>query len=231
MQFTIKQSTLLGMVQLAGKKDIRYYLNGVRIEFNYDKTRAIATDGCKIGVYLESEKQNLGVGALTIPREFIEKLPKLPRGKDRNLEFSLNDQLSNNSWIVKNGQDIYHFQAIEANYPDIGRVFSGIKTSGQPAQFNADYLLAFNKCAQYIKGVKGSDNLFISHNGKDAALVDIVGCNEFIGALMPYKINGDSSCIGAIADPDIYKPLIVEVSVQNAAIAETHLKVDEPLAA
>lgn len=217
MQFTIKQSTLLGMVQLAGKKDIRYYLNGVRIEFNYDKTRAIATDGCKIGVYLESDKQNTGVGALTIPREFIEKLPKLPKRQDRTLEFIHNDQLSNNSWIVKNGQDIYHFQAIGDQYPDIARVFHGIKTSGEPAQFNADYLISFNKCAQHLKGVSGNDNIFISHNGKNAALIDIVGLNEFIGAVMPYKISGDNSCSGAIANPDIYAPLIQNITVQNNA--------------
>jgi hypothetical protein len=50
-QFHVSQSTLDAMLLLAGKKDIRYYLNGLNIEWNSEITRVIACDGHKLGIF------------------------------------------------------------------------------------------------------------------------------------------------------------------------------------
>ena len=50
-QFHLKQSTLDAMLLIAGKKDIRYYLNGVYIEFNEKINRAVGFDGHKFGIF------------------------------------------------------------------------------------------------------------------------------------------------------------------------------------
>ena len=76
MQFSIKQSQLKAMLNLAAKQDIRFYLCGVFVEFNQQTTRLVATCGHKLGVFNHHSENNQGAGSLIIPRSVIENLPK-----------------------------------------------------------------------------------------------------------------------------------------------------------
>ncbi len=75
----IQQSTLDAMLLIAGKQDIRYYLNGVYIEWNNVLTRAVGCDGHRLAVKQQFEEDNAGAGSIIIPRDVIERLPKRPK--------------------------------------------------------------------------------------------------------------------------------------------------------
>ena len=68
-QFHIKQSTLDAMLLIAGKKDIRYYLNGVYVEFDTTTTRAVGCDGHKLGIFQNAAPDNRGAGSIIVPRD------------------------------------------------------------------------------------------------------------------------------------------------------------------
>ena len=76
MQVIIKADSLVAAHLVAPKADIRYYLNGVLVEWNETLTRLVSTDGHVM--YLNDEKptvdENKGSGSLIIPRAALDQL-------------------------------------------------------------------------------------------------------------------------------------------------------------
>ena len=184
-QFHIKQSTLDAMLLIAAKKDIRYYLNGVYIEFNDQISRAVGCDGHKLGIYQNAAPDNRGNGSIIIPRDVIENLPK----KCDILTFS---QISDTHWEINTGNATIKFAPCDAKYPDFRRVVHGIQTagtSGAAAGFNLDYLNQFEKCGNLLAGSKlrMGNRLRLHHNGDAAALVLLNCVDGFAGVVMPLR--------------------------------------------
>ena len=183
--FHIKQTTLDAMLLIAAKKDIRYYLNGVYIEFNDQTTRAVGCDGHKLGIFQNAAPDNRGNGFIIVPREVIENLPK----KCDILTFS---QISDTHWEINTGNATIKFAPCDAKYPDFRRVVHGIQTagtSGVAAGFNLDYLNQFEKCGNILAGSKlrMGNRLRLHHNGDAAALVLLNCVDGFAGVVMPLR--------------------------------------------
>jgi DNA polymerase-3 subunit beta len=205
MQFSIKQSQLKAMLNLAAKQDIRYYLNGVFVEFNQQTTRLIATDGHKLGVLNHSSEDNQGAGSLIIPREVIENLPKSPsRAYDPELTIT-KCPINHASWtiVIPGGTQIV-FQQIDGVFPDYRRVCQ-FTTDGTVANFNYEYLVQFLKVQHALGGSKG-DTLNLYQNGNSSALVHLEGVPNFVGVIMPMR-NGVSNQEGAKVSMDFLNPL------------------------
>jgi DNA polymerase-3 subunit beta len=184
-QFHVSQSTLDAMLLLAGKKDIRYYLNGLNIEWNSEITRVIACDGHKLGIYQAAAPDNRGAGSITIPRDAIESLPK----KCSVLTFS---QITETHWQIDTGTAIIKFVPCDSKYPDFRRVVHPIQTagtSGVAAGFNLEYLNQFEKCGNLLAGSKlrVGNRLHLHHNGDGAALVLLNCVDGFAGVVMPLR--------------------------------------------
>jgi DNA polymerase-3 subunit beta len=226
-KFNVKISQLQALAILASKEDIRYYLNGVRVEFNYDVTRLVSTDGHKLGLY-NFKTENEGVGVLTIPRSFIDKLPKVTIKTDQLLTISHVDQ---SQWAaIDQGGNTYLFNEIEGNYPDYSRVIQPIKTNGQPGQFNDEYLAQFKKCGLLLTWLK-KQHFFpeIIHNGNSSAIIQLPTLlDQFVGVIMPLKSDFIES---AIVDPAIYAPLVQHVTAQNNGLVAVSDTVSEAMAA
>jgi DNA polymerase-3 subunit beta len=159
-QFFIKQSTLDAMLVLAAKKDIRYYLNGLYIEYAPAFTRVVGCDGHKLGVY-QAAAENTGSGSIIIPRDVIENLPK------GNKEFLLGfTKLEGSQWQIITGAASINFAPCEGTYPDFRRVAQGVKTSGEAGGFNLEYLNQFEKCGNLLAGSKSKagNRVCIHHN-------------------------------------------------------------------
>jgi DNA polymerase-3 subunit beta len=185
-QFHIKQSTLDAMLLIAAKKDIRYYLNGVYIEFNDQITRAVGCDGHKLGIYQNAAPDNRGSGHLTVPRDVIENLPK----KCDVLTFTQND--TGAGWTINTGATTVSFTPYDDTYPDFRRVVHGIQTAGTTgvaAGFNLDYLNQFEKCGNLLGGSKlrMGNRLRLHHNGDAAGLVLLNCVDGFAGVVMPLR--------------------------------------------
>jgi hypothetical protein len=202
-QFHVKQSTLDALLLIAGKKDIRHYLNGVYIEYDAITTRAIGCDGHKLGIYQAAAPDNRGAGSIIIPRDAIENLPK----KTGILTFT---QVSETHWIIDGGNGAFKFAPCDAKYPDFRRVVSGIQTagtSGVAAGFNLEYLNQFEKCGNILAGSKlrVGNRLRLHHNGDAAALVLLNCVDGFAGVVMPLRDSVGS--VGALFPAELTSEL------------------------
>ena len=208
--FYIKQSTLDAMLILAAKKDIRYYLNGLHIEYSPEFTRVVACDGHKLGIF-QAAAENIGMGALTIPREVIEGLPK----KCHILTFS---QIDANLWQIDTGAAVIKFAPCDSKYPDFRRVVNQAdKTSGEAAGFNLTYLNEFEKAGNLLAGskLKVGNRVRIHHNGQNGAMITLNGVQDFAGVLMPLRDSVGSS--GALFPAELISPIIDFNDQQKAA--------------
>jgi DNA polymerase-3 subunit beta len=211
-QFFIKQSTLDAMLLLAGKKDIRYYLNGLYIEYAPAFTRVVGCDGHKLGVY-QAAAENTGSGSIIIPRDVIENLPK------GNKEFLLGfTQLeTGNQWQIITGAASVNFAPCEGTYPDFRRVTHGIKTTGEAGGFNVEYLNQFEKCGNLLAGSKSKagNRVRIHHNGTSGAMIVFNGVDNFAGVVMPLRDSVGSS--GATFPADLISAIEPAAEHETAA--------------
>ena len=188
-QFHLKQSTLDAMLLIAGKNDIRYYLNGVHIEWDATTTRAVGCDGHKMGIFQSAAPDNRGAGSITIPRDIIENLPKGNAKRPLVLTFS---QISDTHWQIDTGNATIKFAPFEDKYPDFRRVVHSVQTAGTTgvaAGFNLEYLNQFEKCGNILGGSKlrVGNRLRLHHNGDNAALVLLNCVDGFAGVVMPLR--------------------------------------------
>ena len=210
-QFTVKQSALKALVLLSAKKDIRYYLCGVNVEFSPNITRLIVTDGHKLGVY-QTGAQNAGHGSLIIPGDVINALPKTG-SYDPELTFTKCE--GPGAWTItglpNSGQVV--FQQVDGKFPDYQRVCS-FKTDGLAASYNPEYLMQFLKVQHLLGGSKKCiPNVYQS--GKSSALVTLAGVPEFYGVIMPMKADSDG-VTGATIDASFMTDLKAAAPVLQA---------------
>ena len=126
-QFTISINALKGLDLLAAKGDIRYYLNGVNVEFSESCTRLVATNGHILGI--ENLTQNLlntGAGSLIIPSDIIKALKPV----SKNADIVQIKQIDAGHWEIDNYGTKITFCVIEGKFPDYARVVKGPMTNG-----------------------------------------------------------------------------------------------------
>lgn len=212
MQFSIKQSQLKAMLNLAAKQDIRFYLCGVFVEFNQVTTRLVATDGHKLGILNHPSEDNQGAGSLIIPREVIENLPKA--AIDHELAFTSEDK--EGFWKINapGGTQIV-FQQIEGKFPDYRRVCN-FKTNGEAASFNYEYMVQFLKVQKALGGSK-TNTVNLYQNGTSGALVTLAGVDNFAGVIMPIRSDATNQA-GATMDNELLK-LLPDTSAGDSAAA------------
>ena len=174
MQFTIKTNELKALLICAGKKDIRYYLNGVHFESSAHGMIAAATDGHRLlCINLPAEKVP-GIKAL-VPRELIEAAIKT---KSIYIEVTIEGQqvtLSSAGQNVSGG-------LTDATFPDYRRVIPEKTTGENIADFNNEYLVDFDKVGKLVDGGLAQ----VVQNGPSAALVHY-STEYVIGVLMPMR--------------------------------------------
>jgi DNA polymerase-3 subunit beta len=212
-QFTVSINALKGLDLLSAKGDIRYYLNGVNVEFSESCTRLVATNGHILGI--ENLTQNLlntGAGSLIIPSDIIKALKPV----SKNADIVQIKQIDAGHWEIDNYGTKITFCAIEGKFPDYARVVKGPMTNGAAAQYNADYLATFLKAAKLLTGAK-TPQIEIMQNGQSSALINIVGLASFIGVIMPIKGKTGDEQAGGIANPTLYAPLVAAAQPEPVA--------------
>ena len=196
-QFSIKLSTLKGLVILSAKKDIRYYLKSVQLEFNSKFSRCIATNGHILGINQENQ-ENQGAGSVLVPREIIDNIKVSKKELDHIALFT---QISEIKWSIKYMGNEVIFSPLDGKFPDYSRVVNQVKTSGEPAFYNLDYLIDFSKVINTI----GATSLNLHYNGNSGGLIT---CSnpDFIGVIMPTRQGLGSTSL--LVDSQLYNPLI-----------------------
>lgn len=101
------------------RQDVRYYLNGVLLEAQQDRLRAVATDGhrlalCDVALDIPTEEKK----QLIIPRKGVQELVRLVGDTDVEMEIVM----SKNHVRVVLDELVFTSKLIDGKYPDYNRV-------------------------------------------------------------------------------------------------------------
>jgi len=100
-------------------QDVRYYLNGLLLEFEDNIIHAVSTDGHRLAISdyqsLDSENINIKPFKIIVPRKGILELIRL---LDSNSELPVNLQISDNHIRVQKNGIRFTSKLIDGKYPD-----------------------------------------------------------------------------------------------------------------
>lgn len=185
MQFSLKLNVLKGLALIAGKKDIRYYLNGVHFEISDNGCYLVATDGSKMAIWHDSSFKSSEKITGIIDRELIEQVAKAAPKTLNEIDL----ELTATHAYIKFNDNIYTKALIDGVFPDWRRVVPE-KIDNQAANFNPDMLMEFKKAAALITDAK-SAVVEIGFNGTGCSIVKI-NDPAFLGLIMPLRTSLDA---------------------------------------
>lgn len=160
--------TMKALLLVAGKKDVRYYLNGVYID--HVKRLAVVTDGHTL-IACKLDPDDFVNGSGIIPRELAEMAVKI---KKSELVFDADGH------IKLGGMD---GKALDGKYPDWLRVIPET-TSEEIGHFDPDLLQRVNHAGQLITGEKRF-TMRLHMNGTGAAVAALG--DKAIAVVMPMR--------------------------------------------
>ncbi|MBI3778574.1 MAG: DNA polymerase III subunit beta [Gammaproteobacteria bacterium] len=120
---SVTQKNLKGLFEqthfCVAQQDVRYYLNGLLLEFSDKRLRAVATDGHRMAISeitldkpIKSEKQ------IIVPRKGIQEMMRLLDDPEGQVEL----QISTNHLRAKTDGLIFTSKLIDGKYPDYTKV-------------------------------------------------------------------------------------------------------------
>lgn len=169
-------------------EETRYYLNGVLVEPRAGGATLVSTDGHRLFAAKDTHGEDNAplFGALSIPFGVIKRALAPFRAADYRENVTVDLVEDEAGWTLGD----VRFSPIDGTYPDWRRVIPS-STSGDTAQFNADYLATFAKAQKMLGSGIGDDRKsryqpVVHHNGDGPALLDLGDAN-CIGVLVPFR--------------------------------------------
>ena len=176
----IPTAHLKAALLFAAKKDVRYYLNAVLIEWDIDNVSIVATDGHRLFAATHPVNETVEPGSVIVNYEDVKRA--LTGYKAETIEFTPNaDHLLQTATLGS-----VSFLPSDGTYPDWRRVVPA-KISGEAAQFDPRYVGDLAKAAKAF-GIKDAQ-AHIHHNGMDGALVTFGSREDCYAILMPRRSN------------------------------------------
>ena len=194
MKITIDHNIVKALLICAAKQDIRYYLKGICVDARANgDVVLVTTDGHRLLAYPVATDaiEALAPGQYIIPREALEAVKPCKAGRHMlpiTIEIDTAKGLENKI----TGATSTVTPLIDGKFPDWRRVLP--KTvSGEPAQYQAEYLGDFGRIADLL----GTKQPHIHYNGSAAAIVGNLGAA--LGVLMPMRSDAEFSALPAWA--------------------------------
>jgi len=201
MKITIDHSIIKALLICAAKHDVRYYLNGISVDARANgDVVLVATDGHRLLAYpvAVDNIEALAPGEYVIPRETLEAVKPAKVGRvtlpihidittapDTRHPEDAEVIIKGKTSITVTGATSAVTAPIDGKFPDWRRIVPA-STSGEIAQFNADYVSGFGDVCKLLGGSYGP---YINHNGSAPSVVtNLPGA---IGLLMPLRMDGD----------------------------------------
>lgn len=187
MKFTIRRKDIRGMLHLAAKKDIRYYLQGINVVRDFRGTYIEATDGHILGRLFVDGIQSDTPLNVVLPTEHLIKLKGTKKQGDDFLHFSVEGHAVE---CISDNQTV-RFQAHDARFPDADRVIPMVFKDEdiKPATFNPDLLVRFVDMSEEIWGKRQIPSLI--QRGDQSILVSFPMMDDhFVGVMMPCRDGG-----------------------------------------
>ena len=118
---------LIDKTQFAmAQQDVRYYLNGLLLEIQPGRVRAVATDGHRLALCDAAFDEAMGANQQVIlPRKAVVELGRLLSDSDEEAQF----EISNSHLRVHLGDSSFTTKLIDGKFPDYERVMPNGETS------------------------------------------------------------------------------------------------------
>lgn len=156
LNFSIPAPMLAAVLPCAAKRDLRYYLKAVHIDYTPKRARVVATDGVVLAICrgpVTVTEGDVASYRVTIPRDLIESALKT---KCASVEVRIGEpeQDGRQPVVVSAGNQSWTGLAVDRAYPDYEAVFSAFRSDEQS---NATRLVPANlatrgACAKAFKG-------------------------------------------------------------------------------
>ena len=187
MKATLLIKSLKAIARFAADGDIRYYLNGVKVESVAGETRLIATDGHILGC----QRQTIGAdeneerGDFIIPLDTVKTILrwKAPSKVYQDIPVIFTNE-SASQIRAQWGDNIVVFSPVDAKFPDYHRVIPSGLDQGQHL-YSPDLIAKLAAAAQDINGKSKVMPYAFGFNGAGLALIN----DNFIVVIM--EIKGD----------------------------------------
>lgn len=174
----ISTDHLKAALVFAPKKDYRYYLNGVLIEWDTETVSVVATDGHRLFAATHPVSEPVEPGSVIVPYDDVKRA--LTGYKFDTIDFIA----AGGPYLpILGGVTVGE---IDGTYPD-WRLVVPSKISGEDGQFDPRYVGDLAKAAKAL-GIKDA-KAHIYHNGMSAALVTFGGREDCFAILMPRRSN------------------------------------------
>ena len=179
MKIELKVNQIKAALECAGKKDARYYLNGILIERTHaGQIYIVSTDGHRMFVGLHSTIEPGTPESVLISRDTLEISVKMKI-----------DCLTLDTETKKLGELTY--QTIDGNFPNWRRVVPERKHTpedNKATQFNPEYILSAAKALKYWSGHKNLTAHILHRGEKQSGIITCDIDTAFI-VLMPLRYN------------------------------------------
>lgn len=134
-EFTLPESVLKRLIDKTAfamaQQDVRYYLNGLLLEFTTGRIRAVATDGHRLALCDAEFDTHTGSDIQVIlPRKAVIELGRLLSDSDEELRL----EVSNSHVRINFGDTVFTSKLIDGRFPDYERVMP----SGNTQDLQAD---------------------------------------------------------------------------------------------
>lgn len=208
MKITIDHNIVKALLICAAKQDVRYYLKGVLVDARANgDVILVTTDGHRMLAYPVATDaiEALAPGQYIIPREALEAVKPCKAGRhvlpitieivtapDQPDPERAGVTIKGKTSITVTGATSAVTAPIDGKFPDWRRVLP--KTvSGEPAQYNPEYVSGFGDICKLLGGKYGPH---INHNGSSAAPVTNLG--PALGVIMPLRLDDDEIKFSAL---------------------------------
>jgi DNA polymerase-3 subunit beta len=196
MKISLNPDVVKALLTVAGKHDIRYYLNGVCVDATGETTVLVSTDGHRllaVPVCADDIEEPIS-GEFIIPRDVLEMVKPIKAGKHylrMTLEIVQPEPtpdperpgvtIVHKPTFTLTGATTASGTVVDGRYPDWKRVMPST-ANNEPAQFNPDYVADFGKACKLL----GGKHFTIHHNGNGGSLVSNLG-HGALGVVMPTR--------------------------------------------
>ena len=107
------------------QQDVRYYLNGLLLELNDKRLRAVATDGHRMAISeISLDKSLKGEKQAIVPRKGVQEIMRLLDDSDDSIDI----QIGVNHFRAKTGNFTFTSKLIDGRYPDYTKVVPHTET-------------------------------------------------------------------------------------------------------
>jgi DNA polymerase-3 subunit beta len=196
MKATMLIKNLKAVSRFCADGDIRYYLNGVKVESAPSETRLIATDGHILGCQRQTigADENQEKGDFIIPLDTVKTILrwKAPSKVYQDIPVIFTTE-SPTQIRAQWGDNIVVFSPVEGRFPDYHRVIPS-ELDQKPRMYHPDLIAKLAAAAIDINGKSKVMPYAFGFNGAGLALIN----DNFIVVIM--EIKGDILTSAAAAD-------------------------------